>query len=73
MCRPIDPKPQPAVAELALRRITRRELARQLGMSTAWISRQLNGYDKPSVRFRAGLSELLELPEEQLFRAEVPS
>lgn len=62
------PEPQPAKAVLALRRISNRSVARQLGCSEAWVGRVVNGLAPPSARFRRELAALLTLPEELLFR-----
>jgi transcriptional regulator with XRE-family HTH domain len=68
--------PHPAVGILAMRRITRREVARHLGVSENWVGLQLLGHEKASRPFRQGLSELLGIPEVELFdedRADVPA
>ncbi len=66
--RAVRPDPQPAVAVLALRRITRRQIQLELGMSEDWLRRQLNGYAEPCRPLRAALPTLLGLPESELFR-----
>jgi transcriptional regulator with XRE-family HTH domain len=60
--------PQPAKAELVLRRLTNRDIAQRLGVSEVWVGRVLNGRVPPPERFRRDLAELLNLPEERLFR-----
>ncbi len=62
------PEPQPAKANMAARRTTIRSVAITLGMSELVCGRWLNGYGTPSPRFRAGLAEILGLPERDLFR-----
>ena len=62
------PKPQPVVAVLATRRITKIEIARQLGYTPQWVARQLNGYTRTTEPFRRGVAEILDLPETILFR-----
>lgn len=61
-------KPQPAKGVLALRRISNRDVARELDLSEIWVGRVLNGHAPPPESFRKGLADLLWLPEEQLFR-----
>ena len=60
--------PQPAKAELVLRRLSNRALAQRLGVSEGWVGRVLNGRVPAPERFRRELAVLLELPEERLFR-----
>ncbi len=62
--------PQPAKGHLALRRITNRKLARELHFSDHYVGQVLNGYERPSSRFRSSLSAFLGLPESVLFRDE---
>lgn len=64
------PTPHPAKGILAMRRITNRRVDSVLDMNPLFVGRVLNGYDKPTPRFRAGLSALLGLPESALFRDE---
>ncbi len=64
------PRPLPAKAVLVMQRITQRRVAIALGMSELTVGRVLNGYEKPSPRFRAGLAKFLERPERELFRDE---
>jgi len=52
---------------LGVRRITIRRAAATIGVSELFLGRQLNGFDEPTPRVRAGLSALLDLPEDQLF------
>jgi transcriptional regulator with XRE-family HTH domain len=61
------PAAHPAVGILAIRRITRRQVARELGFSEHYVGRALNGVERPSPRFRAALARLLALPETELF------
>jgi transcriptional regulator with XRE-family HTH domain len=60
--------PQPALGMTRGRRLTNRDLARQLGYSEDWIGRILLGHVPASRRFRAGLAELLDVDEARLFR-----
>ena len=60
--------PQPAKAEIALRRLTNRAVAQRLGVSEEWVGRVLNGRVPAPERFRHDLAKLLGLPEERLFR-----
>lgn len=62
------PEPQPAKAVITMRRLRQSDLARQLGVSATFLGLVLNGRVAPSPRIRTGLSLLLELPEEALFR-----
>ncbi len=64
----VTPDPQPAKALLALRRISNRALARHVGASPGWVGRVLNGWVEPSPDFRRRTSEVLGVPEWQLFR-----
>jgi transcriptional regulator with XRE-family HTH domain len=61
------PLAHPARGVLAQRRITISATARQLGVSEQYLSRALLGHVSPSARIRQGLSELLGLPETELF------
>jgi hypothetical protein len=67
------PEPQPAKAELALRRITVGAIARHLGVSRGWAGRCLNGWTEPPASFRRGVAELLGRPEHELFRPRRPA
>ena len=60
--------PQPAKGVLAMRRIPVRRVAVKLGCSQEWDGRVLNGLVPAPATFRAGLSQMLDLPEEELFR-----
>lgn len=62
-------EPQPAKAALAMRRVSNRAIARRLGVSDSWVSRILNGIAPAPAAFRSSLAAMLELPEEELFRA----
>ncbi len=64
----MHPEPQPAKGVLALRRISNAAIARRLGISQQWTSRVLNGHAAAPEAFRAALAELLDTPEEELFR-----
>lgn len=61
-------EPQPAKAVLALRRLTNRHVAIQLGISEVEFGRILNGYVSPTPPLRQKLSALLAVPERDLFR-----
>jgi transcriptional regulator with XRE-family HTH domain len=52
---------------MAQRRITVKAVAERLSLHQVHVSKVLNGYRGASVEFRAGLSEMLGLPEGQLF------
>lgn len=58
---------QPAAYALPARGITKRQLAARMGKTPAYVGRVLNGYAKPSERFRAELAAILDLPVELLF------
>jgi transcriptional regulator with XRE-family HTH domain len=60
--------PLPAKGVLAIRRISNRRVARLYGAHEVYIGRVLNGYERPSPRFRAFLSELLDVSESELFQ-----
>jgi transcriptional regulator with XRE-family HTH domain len=62
------PEPQPAKAVIVMRRLQQKRLARQLDVSQHYLGRVLNGYEPGSSRIRTGLSAILGLPEEALFR-----
>ena len=64
----MEPTPQPAKAIVALQRRTNRSIAAELAYCEHTVGRVLNGIEPPSARFRTGLSALLGLPEEVLFR-----
>jgi transcriptional regulator with XRE-family HTH domain len=64
------PVPHPAKGVLAVRRITIRDVAAHLGYSPTYISKALNGWHSPSPRLRAGIAEMVGLPESALFRDE---
>lgn len=64
------PEPQPAKAVLALRRISQKCVAAQLGVSPIHLGRVLNGWSRPSARLAKELAELLGKPVEELFRPE---
>ena len=66
------PTPHPAKAILALRRITQRRVARALDVSHHYVGRCLNGHDKPSAKFKAGLAALLDMNVEELFHPDEP-
>lgn len=48
----MKPLPHPVVAVLAMRRVTKRELALAYGCSEHYVSRVLLGHAQPSARFR---------------------
>lgn len=54
--------PHPAVAALAMRRLTKRRVALDYGCSEHYVSRVLLGYVKPSAKFREFLPAYLGLP-----------
>jgi transcriptional regulator with XRE-family HTH domain len=62
-------RPQPALAVLRMRRLTNRQVARDLGYSAHWVGRVLNGHDDPAPPFRRALADYLGLPEIVLFHA----
>lgn len=64
------PDPHPAKARLAERRITVIEVARRAGRNPHYVGRVLNGWLPTTPHIRTTLVELLDLPEEQLFRDE---
>ena len=57
----------PVKGVLATRRILIVEAARLYGCHHQWLGRVLNGYDKPPPRLKKFFSELLDLPEDELF------
>lgn len=57
----------PAKAVLVLRGITIRSAAAAIGVSELTLGRQLNRWERPTPRVRAGLAALLSLPESELF------
>jgi hypothetical protein len=59
--------PHPALGIARGRRLTNRELSRQLGYSEDWIGRILLGHVPAPARFRIGLAELLDVDEGELF------
>ena len=63
-------EPQPAAVVLRLRRISNKQVAEATGFCGAWVGRVLNGYSKPSRKFRMGVARFLELPESELFRTD---
>lgn len=63
----VRPVPHPAKGELAVRRISNRDVARGYGCSEHYVGRVLNGFSAPSTGFRAYLAELLEADEADLF------
>ena len=63
----VPSSPHPAVAVIAVRRITKRAIAKKLGYTEQWVGVQLLGHVPSSKPFRAGLSEMLGLTEEELF------
>lgn len=65
------PLPHPARGYLAARRITFRAVADAMDYSEHWVSRVLNGYERPSKEFRRRLSELLDEPASELFHADL--
>lgn len=65
------PNPQPVKGVLAIRNIKIRAAAEAMpggSVSEHYLGRVLNGYIPPSERVRRGLSDLLDLPEDELFR-----
>jgi hypothetical protein len=62
------PVPQPAKAVMASKRRTNRSIARATHKSEHYVSRVLNGWQKPSPEFQAQLAAILELPQDVLFR-----
>lgn len=64
---PATPEPHPARLELVRRRITVTEVARGYGRSFTYVSRCLLGYAPPSAGLRKYLSDLLGMPESELF------
>lgn len=61
------PEPHPAKAVMARRRITVKAVAEHLGMHQVHVSKVLNNYRGASPTFRAGVCQLLGLPESELF------
>ena len=61
------PVPHPAKGELAVRRITNRQVAAAYGSSEHFVGRVLNGWQAPPSRFRALVAEMLDAPESDLF------
>jgi transcriptional regulator with XRE-family HTH domain len=55
------------VGVLAERRLTRRQLARAIGVSPEWLTRVFNGHENISRKLRRDLSRYLNEPEEKLF------
>jgi len=62
------PTPQPARGVLAMQRVTVREVARRAFVSEQYTSRCLNGYQRPSAKFKAAVAAICALPEAALFR-----
>ncbi len=62
---------QPALDVLKARRIYQREAAEALGTTKHIVTNNLRGYSWSPPEFRAGLSELLDLPESELFTEQV--
>jgi hypothetical protein len=60
-------QPHPAKAVLVMRGITNKSIASLYGCSNVFVGRVLNGHDKAPPRFKAFLSDLLEVPEGELF------
>jgi transcriptional regulator with XRE-family HTH domain len=65
--------PIPAKAIIALRRLTNRQIAADLGVSPAYVGRVLNGQQLASRRFREALADYLDRPRHELFDDEVPA
>lgn len=61
------PRPHPAKGELAVRRISNRQVAAALELSEQHTGRVLNGFERVSPRFRRKLSKSLGLPANELF------
>ena len=61
------PQCHPAKGALAMARIPNSEVARRCGFSEHYVSRALNGWERPSARFRRAVAELLGRPEAELF------
>jgi transcriptional regulator with XRE-family HTH domain len=61
------PNPHPAKWRLVQAGVTQRAAAKRLGYNESDFARIINGYVEPGPRFRAALSELLDLPEAALF------
>lgn len=66
----MKPVPQPAKAILVMQRRTAKSVADHIGYSDHYVRQVLNGWQAPSPRLRAQMSELLGLPESALFREE---
>jgi DNA transposition AAA+ family ATPase len=61
------PKPHPAKAILAERRITLRRTSAEVGLNAHTLGRVLNGYQAAYPALRARLAAFLEVPEADLF------
>lgn len=48
------------VGELHFRKITQRKLAKQMGVSEVYLSRVLNGQEKPAANFEQRMRDALE-------------
>jgi transcriptional regulator with XRE-family HTH domain len=67
------PHPHPAAAVLRQRRISNRQVARDLGLKSAHhLGRVLNGHVSPSPKLRRALAGYLDLPVQALFRDDEP-
>jgi hypothetical protein len=62
-----QPHAHPAKGALAMARISNSAVAREKGFSEHYVSRCLNGWEKPSPRFRRAVAEMLGTPESELF------
>lgn len=62
------PRPHPAKAVLADRRLTIASLSEQIGVNHHSLGRVLNGYVAPWPALRHRIAEALDLPEAALFR-----
>ena len=66
MSRPL-PRPHPAKAVLVSTRTTQTHLAEVLGCSAKWVYMVLNNYVPAPATFKTATSQLLGLPESDLF------
>jgi transcriptional regulator with XRE-family HTH domain len=56
-----------------MRRISQRQLARDIGITYQWLSMVLNGHVKASPALRGAIAGRLNMPADELFRPEVRS
>jgi transcriptional regulator with XRE-family HTH domain len=59
--------PQPILAVLALRGLKQSRIAAEVGVSARWLGLCLNGKQRPSEVLVKKLSELLDMPRDELF------